>query len=293
MRPMRIRQLSSRLAVAGATACGLAATIYLFTLLSSPISPAAARNYYLIKSIEHNDVHAVDAALDAGAEPNATGCRDIPPTLLNHALGHDKPDSDTLALYARFLWPQGTAERIVPHPERSPILSLLLCRGADPNTRNGRGETPLMFCGRYGHNESVRILLLHHADANLRSRSGWSAIQWAAAARNPAAMRMLLPATSDISSVDYFGQSPLMTSVENGSPACVRLLLDSGANTACVDKRGWSALDEANALGENEIALLLRKSGARTGKQLGTSDRLALPIAGTSTASPPHTDPVR
>jgi ankyrin repeat protein len=65
------------------------------------------------------------------------------------------------------------------HPDRIPLIQLLLECGADPNARDSLGQTPLM-CACYvdTRDESiVKLLLQHGADPNL-SIQGKTAWDW-------------------------------------------------------------------------------------------------------------------
>jgi len=63
------------------------------------------------------------------------------------------------------------------------IVELLLAHGADPNARDTRGKTPLMWAAMVDTSDDriVRMLLAHGADAGLRAPSGDTAASLAAA----------------------------------------------------------------------------------------------------------------
>jgi len=55
----------------------------------------------------------------------------------------------------------------------------LLGLGADVNTRNAWGWTPLMFAVDYGHAETCKLLIQNGADVNARNNAGWTILIYA------------------------------------------------------------------------------------------------------------------
>ena len=100
----------------------------------------------------------------------------------------------------------------------------LLDGGANVESRNESGRTPLMLAALKSNAEMVKLLLEHGADVNAVDSSGMTALMWAA-----------------------FG----------GSAESVRLLIDKGAKIDTKDQSGKTALDWAST-GKPEIRGLLR-----------------------------------
>lgn len=76
-------------------------------------------------------------------------------------------------------------------------LRYLLSRGADPNLRNGRGDTPLLLAIQYGQNGLVDTLLLVKANPNLANSSGETPLIRAVQKRDLSLVRTLLAAGAD------------------------------------------------------------------------------------------------
>ncbi len=94
-------------------------------------------------------------------------------------------------------------------------LRYLLSRGADPNLRNGKGDTPLMMAIQLGQTGLVDTLLLVKANPNLANSAG---------------------------------ETPLIRAVQRRDLALVRTLLNAGADPDITDNvAGMSARDYAHA----------------------------------------------
>lgn len=95
----------------------------------------------------------------------------------------------------------------------------LLAAGADPNSRNEKGYTPLMLAAASNYIEIVRLLLEKGADPNLQSVPGYTA---------------------------------LMLATAEGHDSIVRVLIERGANIRLKSANGKTALDLAQTL-KNEL----------------------------------------
>ena len=94
-------------------------------------------------------------------------------------------------------------------------LRYLLSRGADPNLRDGQGETPMLLAVQYGQPGMVDILVAAKANANLGNGGG---------------------------------ETPLIRAVQKRDLGLVRTLLAAGANPDQTDNvAGMSARDYAKA----------------------------------------------
>ncbi|WEK44495.1 MAG: ankyrin repeat domain-containing protein [Candidatus Sphingomonas colombiensis] len=94
-------------------------------------------------------------------------------------------------------------------------LRYLLSRGADPNLRNGKGDTPLLMAIQFGQNSLVDTLLLVKANPNLGNSAG---------------------------------ETPLIRAVQRRDLPLVRTLLNAGADPDITDNvAGMSARDYAHA----------------------------------------------
>lgn len=105
-----------------------------------------------------------------------------------------------------------------------------LSTGANVDSRDDDGETPLMKAADDGHTAIVEALLKAGADVN---------------------------------AIDEDGQTALMMAADEGHVQIVKLLLNAGANVNAKDEDGETALMKALDENHAEVADMLRKAGAK------------------------------
>lgn len=81
-------------------------------------------------------------------------------------------------------------------------LRYLLSRGADPNLRNGRGDTPLLLAVQYGQIGMIEVLTKARANPNLGNGGGETPLIRAVQKRDLALVRTLLTAGADADQTD-------------------------------------------------------------------------------------------
>ena len=145
----------------------------------------------------------------------------------------------------------------------------LLGKGADPNTRDGNGRTPLHVAVFASHDDAVRALIKGGADALAFDNQRYDAITIAAVANDLDMLKLAIGLGGNPRAVTspYQGTA-LIAAAHLGHVAVVATLIEAGAPLDHVNNLGWTALLEAVILGDGgpdhlEVVRLLVRAGAR------------------------------
>ncbi|PZQ61981.1 MAG: hypothetical protein DI544_05095 [Sphingomonas taxi] len=183
----------------------LAAT--LFAALSLPTAVPAqqqSQRYKFLEAVRKGDGNAVVAMLDQPGQ-----------TIVN----------------ARDVTTGEGAVHIVVKRGDATYLRYLLAKGADPNLRDGGGETPMMLAVQAGQPDLVQVLATAKANANLGNNGGETPLIRAVQRRDLALVRAVLAAGGDpdqtdnvagMSARDYAkrdARSPAIAKVLDETPA--------------------------------------------------------------------------
>lgn len=118
------------------------------------------------------------------------------------------------------------------------ITSLLLEYGADADSRDQGGNTPLMLASDLGIDTIMFLLIMYDAGLDLQNNEGETALHFAVLSGNPVAADMLLyyKAKPDIQNNE--GCTALHYAAYNGMDEIIELLLQAGSNAEIKDKNG-------------------------------------------------------
>ncbi len=136
----------------------------------------------------------------------------------------------------------------------------LLDKGADPNAKNRRGETPLMWSS---HDiEKTRLMLSHRANVNAVSQSGNTALLIACTGtdRQPV-INLLLAHGADPLVTNNKKQNCLMRVASLGDTSTARIFLNKGIDINAKNIDGESALFEAVKYINTPMVLWLLQQG--------------------------------
>jgi len=139
-----------------------------------------------------------------------------------------------------------------------------LGHGANVNSRDGEGNTPLINASRFGFNDVATYLAEHKADTNFVDRSGWTPLMYAAWGDNGPLAQMLISHGARIDARDNDELTALAIAVQNGKAKAADALITAGADVnEAVAKGGYTPLMLASIVGSNEIAGSLVAHGAK------------------------------
>ncbi len=159
---------------------------------------------------------------------------------------------------------------------KTEIATMLLAYGADINTKDGNGETPLHRAS-YNHMnlsiakhmqeiELINVLLAHGAEVNAKSNHGLTPLCmavmsqcWFSKFRPIEIITILLNHGADIHTKTIMGKIPLHFA---NFKETAELLLETGANVNSKDTYGNTPLHEAASDGLRDIVAVLLKHGA-------------------------------
>ncbi len=141
------------------------------------------------------------------------------------------------------------------------VVELLLNAGADmEHCQNLDSRSILGEAAKEGSTACLDLLLHYGADLESRDILGYTPVIWAAKEGHPLEVSLLLSKGAELESKDVQGYTSLSWAAENGHEAVVRLLLERGADASTTTNRGASPLYLASRNGhENVIRTLLMK----------------------------------
>ena len=140
------------------------------------------------------------------------------------------------------------------------VLKLLIKKGADPNTENNHGFTPLHFAIGKGNTRAARVLIENNADANAADRDGTTPLHLA---HEPAAAQLLIEGGADVNAKDNTGGTPLHRAASCGRLEVAKLLIDNNADINAEDNDGKTPLALAREAEQSDMIDILRNHGAR------------------------------
>ena len=201
---------------------------------------------------------AGDTPLDLAAEPAtletlANGFAAVSVMLRalnkNSKLGGDLDDPRIVKkrLFAAG-FPSPDAGKLAPRiadiqARRKRTLELLLAAGANPNTANKAGQTPLDNVAYQGDAASVEVLLAAKADPNVVKAKGYSPLMRAAQEANAATVAMLLAHGAQVDLRNEAGETALMrAAIAGGDRDTVAALLAAHPDVNARNSDGQTAL---------------------------------------------------
>jgi len=159
------------------------------------------------------------------------------------------------------------------------VVQLLLEKGANVNSRDSSGRTPLGNAVRYYMNRLVmKFLIENGANVNSKDNEGQTPMHYAMYSNHimlcKEGAEILLNSGVDVNAQDNQGNTSIHIMAKRGSKELVQYLLNNKANINIVNSEGKTPLDTAiiNEKKEDFIKFL-RSLGAKTGKELQEEEK--------------------
>ena len=138
----------------------------------------------------------------------------------------------------------------------------LITSGADVNTKQKFGYTPLHCAAWDGHKNIAEFLLARGADVNAATWLGDTPLHSAAERNHHDIAALLIHAGSNVNDKGCYGRTPLHHAARLGNKAIAQMLLANGAAVNVMDEGGYSPLYGAAQAGHTEVVALLISKGA-------------------------------
>ncbi|XP_063783245.1 ankyrin repeat and SOCS box protein 15-like isoform X2 [Pseudophryne corroboree] len=141
-------------------------------------------------------------------------------------------------------------------------VKALLEKGVWPNTKNSRGESPLLIAVRISSYDMVTTLISYNCTINQPCVKRWSAMHEAAKQGSSAIIALLLKNGGNVSLKDGFGVTPLGVAAEFGHCEVLEQLIHKGGDINIQAHDGSTVLSDAAVGGNPDCITLLLEYGA-------------------------------
>ena len=136
-------------------------------------------------------------------------------------------------------------------------------KGAEVDSVDRYGRTPLSYAAWNGHVDIVKLLLKAGARVDSTDEIGGVPLSYAICNGHEAVVKLLLKSGTQVDSKDNIGKILLLSAAEKGHDTVVKLLLEKGAELEIKsDYYGQMSLSRAAEKGHTAVVRLLLESGA-------------------------------
>jgi uncharacterized protein len=149
--------------------------------------------------------------------------------------------------------------------DRLAVARLLVYLGADPDALDDQHDTPWLVTGVTGSVDMLEVLLPAEPDLRIRNRFGGTSLIPASERGHVAYVRRAVRTGIDINHVNNLGWTALLEAVILGDGSkryqqIVTILLDAGADPQLADREGVTPLQHAIRRGQGQVATILRNA---------------------------------
>ncbi len=204
-----------------------------------------ARYFFLVGQ---GQVEAVQAALQAGQNPNQTNEQKVTPLMLASFKGHLSMVELLIRSGAQvnLLDYQGRSALFYSiDGQRNRIVTLLLRSKAQVNLKDSFNLTPLMVAASQGSSWLTEQLLNSGAKVDAVDEQGWDALFYAVAVQSEPVILKILNSGGQINRSDLDGNTLAHLCVERNNLEQLKLLVRHGINLQMKNRTGLSARDVA------------------------------------------------
>ena len=145
------------------------------------------------------------------------------------------------------------------------VAQLLLEAGAEVNTQNSYGDTPLMEAARYADINTVEKIILKEADVNMQNNVGNTALIEAAVHNRFNIVNLLMRHEADINAQNKAGNTALIEAAQHGQSQMAKLLIKKGADFTI-----------QNHAGETAASLASKNNFIDTARQIGEASQIKI-----------------
>ena len=181
----------------------------------------------LYQATLHNDIKAVEDALNKRANPNAND----------------------------FNWDQSTALIESCKNGNKDICLLLISNGANLNLGDIYDNHPIHYACLNGHSDIAEILVKKGANVNIIGYYRHTPLHYACSKKrgNRKVIRKLISMEADVNRMDSSGWTPLMVLAENCLTGTMKELIDAGADKSIRNNKGNTAKDILRAYCSDKV----------------------------------------
>lgn len=137
-------------------------------------------------------------------------------------------------------------------------VEALLDKGADVNTKDFAGRTPLHVAALLGKNELAELLISKGADVNAKDIRGETPLHMVASYNKKEVAELLISKGADVNAKSDNGETPLHSAAYEGRKEIAELLISKGADVNAKMNYGETPLDMATEKKKNEVVALLQ-----------------------------------
>ncbi|MGD8501864.1 MAG: ankyrin repeat domain-containing protein, partial [Phycisphaerales bacterium] len=139
-------------------------------------------------------------------------------------------------------------------------IKSLVSQGMDVNAKTEAGTIALHFAVRNGHRDIAEYFISQGADTDTKNNYGYTPLLLATGHKDIA--ELLIAKGANINTKNNSGQTPMHLAARNGQKDVIELLIAKGADVNAKDRWKWTPLKWADYGGHGEVSELLRKHGA-------------------------------